>query len=479
MLSHYQNESGDPFDDVMYLVNENRFLFYHWNTQKTRYEDVEDYKEYGAGNQLDFFIWLLRWNPCMFMSGIKFSNVQIREFTFSDGVNNMLSLKSGSSIISGIHNMSSSMSMESFSSSAGNQSTKEKRQKAFHHGAYQHILNKDHYAMSRSEWKGVVYVWGTDVQGQLGSSNIANLKSGDMDDNFRRNYPRILIGLKDLIIKQVWCGHEHSLAVTVEGNLWAWGNNNFTQLGIGKTAGNYVNQPQRVYGISNIKQASCGYEHSVTLVDSGELYSWGQGEGGILGHGDLENQPKPKLVEYFTKKNLEVTKIWCGGLHNIAIAGDGDIYTWGRGDGLQLGLSQTVLNEMEDIELGFSTPIPIINDKTIVDVAAGVAHSLALTDHGKVYWWGHGNYGQLGLGLSGESFEPGTGDAQWAVFEPTLNFNLKNINITRIYAGSTFSMFLSNDKELYAWGTNDLGQCGIDTAQEELKALEKIKDGRK
>ena len=85
------------------------------------------------------------------MSGIKFTNTQIREFTFSDGVNNMLSLKSASSIMSGIHNMSSSLSMESYSSSAGNQSTKEKRQKAFHHGAYQHILNKDHYAMSRSE----------------------------------------------------------------------------------------------------------------------------------------------------------------------------------------------------------------------------------------------------------------------------------------------------------------------------------------
>ena len=480
MLSQYQNESGDPFDDVMYLVNENRFLFYHWNTQKSRYEDIEDYMEYGAGNQLDFFIWLLRCNPWMFMSGIKFTNTQIREFTFSDGVNNMLSLKSASSIMSGIHNMSSSLSMESYSSSAGNQSTKEKRQKAFHHGAYQHILNKDHYAMSRSEWNGVVYVWGTDVKGQLGSSNIANLKSSENDsEEFRRNYPRILIGLKDLIIKEVCCGNEHSLAVTIEGNLWAWGHNDVTQLGIGTTAGSYINQPERVYGISNIKQISCGYEHSAALNDSGELYTWGQGQGGILGHGDLENQPTPKKVEYFVNKHLEVTKICCGGLHNMAIAGDGDLFTWGRGDGLQIGIAQKIINEMEDFELGFSTPIPIIKDKTIIDVAAGVAHSLALTDNGKVYCWGHGNYGQLGLGLSGESFEPGTGDAQCAVFEPTLNFNLNKINIIRIYAGSTFSMFLSDDKELYAWGTNDLGQCGIDTAHEELKAFEKIKDGHK
>jgi len=137
------------------------------------------------------------------MSGIKFTNTQIREFTFSDGVNNMLSLKSGSSIMSGNHNFSSNMSMESYSSNTGMQSSKEKRQKAFHHGAYQHILNKDHYAMSRSESSGVVYVWGTDTCGQLGSSNIANLKFDENDSDFKRFYPRILIGLKDIIIKEV------------------------------------------------------------------------------------------------------------------------------------------------------------------------------------------------------------------------------------------------------------------------------------
>lgn len=67
---------------------------------------------------------------------------------------------------------------------------------------------------------------------------------------------------------------------------------------------------------------------------------------------------------------------------------------------------------MEDISLGVSTPVSIIKDKNIIEIAAGAAHSLALDENGRVYGWGHGNYGQLGLGLSGESFEPGTGDSQ-------------------------------------------------------------------
>jgi len=60
MLSSYQNESGDPFDDIKYIVTERKFLFYHWSLYKDKIEDIEDYMKYGVGNQLDYFIWLLR-----------------------------------------------------------------------------------------------------------------------------------------------------------------------------------------------------------------------------------------------------------------------------------------------------------------------------------------------------------------------------------------------------------------------------------
>lgn len=138
----------------------------------------------------------------MFMSGVKFTNSQIKNFTFNNGPNNMLNLKSTSSILSGRGYSSSSLSQASFSSSMST-TVKEKRQRSLHHGAYQHILNKENHGLSRSECNGTVYVWGTDAQGQLGSANIANLKFEEMDDNLKRYYPRILIGLKDLIVKRV------------------------------------------------------------------------------------------------------------------------------------------------------------------------------------------------------------------------------------------------------------------------------------
>jgi alpha-tubulin suppressor-like RCC1 family protein len=188
------------------------------------------------------------------MSGVKFNNTNIREFTFSDGVNNMLSVKSSSSIASGSHAFSSAMSQSSFNSAVGTPTAKEKeKQRSLHHGAYQHILNKDHFAISRSENKGVVFVWGTDVQGQLGSTNIANMKTDDMDDELRRFYPRVLVGLKDLIIKEICCGNEHSLAVTIDGTIYSWGNNSYKQLGIGYNSPDFVNHPTRVSNVGSVK----------------------------------------------------------------------------------------------------------------------------------------------------------------------------------------------------------------------------------
>ena len=156
------------------------------------------------------------------------------------------------------------------------------------------------------------------------------------------------------------------------------------------------------------------------------------------------------MVVEFTKKEQKVTRVSCGGLHTLAIAGDGELFAWGRGEGGQLGLSIKTLESLERLDCGISMPVSIIKDKKIVDIAAGVAHSLALTEDGRVHAWGNGNYGQLGLGFSGESFEPGTGNSRSSVFEPTLVKYLERVNIKRIYAGSTISMFLSAKEELYA-----------------------------
>lgn len=99
-----------------------------------------------------------------------------------------------------------------------------------------------------------------------------------------------------------------------------------------------------------------------------------------------------------------------------------------------------------------------------------------MTKDGLVYGWGLSIYGQLGLGFSADSFEPGLGMEKSKVPEPTLIEALTEEKIAKIYCGSTFSLFLNSSGELYGCGMNDLGQLGEDVFND-LSALERARMG--
>lgn len=85
-------------------------------------------------------------------------------------------------------------------------------------------------------------------------------------------------------------------------------------------------------------------------------------------------------------------------------------------------------------------------------------------------------YGQLGLGFSADSFEPGLGMEKSKVMEPKKIDSLNGENVSRIFCGSTFSLFLTDKGELYGCGMNDLGQLGEDIFND-FSVLESAKMG--
>ncbi len=87
------------------------------------------------------------------------------------------------------------------------------------------------------------------------------------------------------------------------------------------------------------------------------------------------------------------------------------------------------------------TKIPTLNGIHVTQVACGEAHSIALSKEGKIYGWGMSNYGQLGLGFSADSFEPGIGMEKSKVLEPTEITGLKNERVSKIICGATFTLF--------------------------------------
>ena len=64
------------------------------------------------------------------------------------------------------------------------------------------------------------------------------------------------------------------------------------------------------------------------MTKAGFVYSWGNGEDGLLGHGDIYIQNQPKRIEAL--RNLEIHSVVCGGLHTLALTKDGSIYSWGN-----------------------------------------------------------------------------------------------------------------------------------------------------
>ena len=151
--------------------------------------------------------------------------------------------------------------------------------------------------------------------------------------------------------------------------------------------------PQLVPSIRNvrIKSVRCSGIHVLALAFDGRVYSWGKNEFGSLGLGSTKRASckEPQLIEALTRYESKVCKVECGEKHSIALLKDGKVLTWGRGSSGQLGHSDYLHQSTPKVIEAMST-IPING------VHAGLSHTALITVTGRVFTFGSNWYGQLG-----------------------------------------------------------------------------------
>ncbi|MEO8367842.1 MAG: BACON domain-containing carbohydrate-binding protein [Candidatus Solibacter sp.] len=282
---------------------------------------------------------------------------------------------------------------------------------------------------------GTVWAWGNNTFGQLGDATTT-----------QRLAPVQVAGLTG--VTRVSGGGDHSLALKRDGTVWAWGWNLYGQLGDGTTT--QRESPVPVSGLAGVTAIACGYFHSLALMTGGTVSAWGQNGFGALGDGSTTDRWAPVTVA-----GLGAVKAIAGrGQHSLVVKSDGTVWGWGRDDFGQLGDGLSGVNAQHTLAVQAS------GLTGAVAVVSGYYFGVAMKNDGTVSAWGHNNFGELGDGTLLDRTTPVPGGG------------LSVVGFARIAAGSLHSLALKNDGTVWAWGLNDFGQLGDGTQTQRVSPVQ-------
>jgi len=231
-------------------------------------------------------------------------------------------------------------------------------------------------------------------------------------------------------------GYDHSLAIDESGNLWAWGGNLMGQLGDGTL--DPKNLPVQILKGKKFKIVKAGSFSSFAIDEFDNLWGWGCNQSGKLGDGTTTDRKLPVKIKSGTK--FRTISSSAASSHTMAIDEFGNLWVFGNNSSGQLG-DGTTTNK--------STPVQLKPGTKFKSISVGRSHSLAIDELGYIWSCGYNTMGQLGNGSY-------TGTSTPVKIEPDTKFK-------SISAGYDFSMAIDEVGNLWSWGGNFSGQLGDGT----------------
>jgi cysteine-rich repeat protein len=294
--------------------------------------------------------------------------------------------------------------------------------------------------------------WGRGNSGQLGQLAVENIG----DDEFPSILAPIVVGGPTA---QIEAGGSHTCARLVSGTLRCWGGAYAGQLGYGNT--NLVGDDEEPSAAGNVPvgsavdDVSTGVNHTCAVLSNGAVRCWGQGSGGALGYGNLNNIGDDETAEVVAALDFgeDAVAVSCGYVQSCALFESGAVRCWG-GNG-QGELGQAHVSNIGDDELA-TTLAPIDLGGTATMLTAGDSHACAMMDDGSVRCWGSNQSGQLGLGDT-----MNLGDDEVPSVAAALDFGDAQPN--QVEAGGSHTCVILDRRRLKCWGYGANGQLGQGT----------------
>jgi len=320
---------------------------------------------------------------------------------------------------------------------------------------------QDHSVVATSG--GQLYAFGDNKYGQLGSAtNTATTNP---------NPTPTLVALpgQSGTVTQIAAGQDHSLVATSSGQLYAFGDNKYGQLGNPINTGATSSNPTPTLVIlpgqsGTVTQIAAGQDHSLVATSGGQLYAFGDNRYGQLGSATNTGTPNPNSTPTLVAlpgQNGPVTQIAAGRLHSLAVTSSGQVYGFGQNTYGELGNATNNGNSAPN-------PAPMLialpgQSGTVTQIAGGAYHSLVATSGGQVYAFGYNRYGDLASPTNNGTSKPNP--------TPTLvTLPGQNGRVTQLAGGSSDSLVVTSSGQLYAFGYNSHGELGTTTNNSSFNA---------